>query len=155
MPTARELEPGEERLAAETLLELRPRWGDAETLARRIAQQREDGYRVVASFDDDDGGGGDGDGGRGRAGAVAGFRLGRNTAWGSFVYVDDLVTRADARGRGHADAVMALVEEIARAAGCEELHLDSGVGPEREDAHRFYFRHGMRIASYHFTKSLH
>ena len=144
MPTARELEPGEERLAADTLLELRPRWGDADTLARRIAQQREDGYRVVASFEDGDG----------RAGAVAGFRLGRNTAWGSFVYVDDLVTRGDARGRGHAAAVMALVEEIARAAGCEELHLDSGVGPEREDAHRFYFRHGMRIASYHFTKSL-
>lgn len=144
MPTARELEPGEERLAAETLLELRPRWGDADTLAWRIAQQREDGYRVVASFEDGDE----------RAGAVAGFRLGRNTAWGSFVYVDDLVTQGDARGRGHADAVMALVEEIARAAGCEELHLDSGVGPEREDAHRFYFRHGMRIASYHFTKLL-
>ena len=138
MPTARELEPGEERLAAETLLELRPHWGDAETLARRIAAQREDGYRVVASFDDGDGDGDD------VAGAVAGFRLGRNTAWGSHLYVDDLVTRGDRRGRGHAGAAMALVE----------LHLDSGVGPEREAAHRLYFRHGMRIASYHFTKPL-
>jgi ribosomal protein S18 acetylase RimI-like enzyme len=144
MPTARELEPGEERLAAETLLELRPHWGDAETLARRIASQREDGYRVVASFDDGDD----------VAGAVAGFRLGRNTHRGSHLYVDDLVTRADRRGRGHAHAAMALVEEIARAAGCDELHLDSGVGPEREAAHRFYFRHGMRITSYHFTKPL-
>jgi GNAT superfamily N-acetyltransferase len=145
MPTARELEPGEERLAAETLLELRPHWRDAATLAQRIARQRDDGYRVVASFADGD---------EAVAGAVAGFRLGRNTAWGSYVYVDDLVTRADRRGQGHADAVMAVVEEIARAAGCEELHLDSGVGPERADAHRFYFRHRMRIASYHFTKSL-
>ena len=144
MPTARELEPGEERLAAETLLELRPHWGDAETLARRIADQREDGYRVVGSFDNGDD----------VPGAVAGFRLGRNTAWGPHVYVDDLVTRADRRGRGHADAAMALVEAIAREAGCDELHLDSGVGPERENAHRFYFRHGMRIASYHFSKPL-
>lgn len=143
-PAARELEPAEDRLAAEALLELRPHWGDAAALAARIARQRADGYRLVGSFEDGD-----------RVpGAVAGFRLGRNTAWGAFVYVDDLVTRAERRGRGHAGAALAVVEEIARAAGCEQLHLDSGVGPEREDAHRFYFRHGMRIASYHFAKPL-
>jgi GNAT superfamily N-acetyltransferase len=144
MPNARELAPGEERLAAAALLELRPHWGDVDTLARRMAEQRADGYRLAASFED----------GEAEAAAVAGFRLGRNTAWGSHVYVDDLSTRADRRGRGHADAAMAVVEEIARAAGCAELHLDSGVGPDRADAHRFYFRHGMRIASYHFVKPL-
>jgi predicted GNAT superfamily acetyltransferase len=85
---------------------------------------------------------------------VAGFRLGENLAWRRFVYVDDLVTRASARGRGHADAVMAFVDEIAEREGCDELHLDSGVGAEREDAHRFYFRHRMRITSYHFTRVL-
>jgi hypothetical protein len=37
-------------------------------------------------------------------------------------------------------------------AGCDELHLDSGVGPEREDAHRLYFNAGLRIASYHFSR---
>ena len=86
------------------------------------------------------------------AAAVAGFRIAENTAWGRFLYVDDLVTRADMRGRGHADAVMAWVEAEAERQGCDELHLDSGVGPEREDAHRFYFRHGMRITSYHFAR---
>ena len=85
---------------------------------------------------------------------MAGFRVGENLAWGRFLYVDDLVTRAAARGRGHADAVMALVAEIAAREGCGELHLDSGVGPEREDAHRFYFRHRMRITSYHFARGL-
>jgi GNAT superfamily N-acetyltransferase len=144
MPTARELEAGEERLAAETLLELRPHWGDAETLARRIAQQREDGYRVVASFEDGDD----------VAGAVAGFRIGRNTAWGAYVYVDDLVTRADRRGRGHGGALMAWLEAEARRLGCDALHLDSGVGPEREDAHRLYFDSRLRIASYHFAREL-
>jgi hypothetical protein len=39
----------------------------------------------------------------------------------------------------------------ARRLQCDELHLDSGVGPERQDAHRLYFNAGMRIASYHFV----
>jgi hypothetical protein len=64
------------------------------------------------------------------------------------------VTRAALRGRGHADAVMAWVEAEAKRAGCRELQLDSGVGPDRQDAHRFYFRHRMRITSYHFGREL-
>jgi hypothetical protein len=38
--------------------------------------------------------------------------------------------------------------------GCDQLHLDSGVGPEREDAHRLYFNAGLRITAYHFVKGL-
>jgi GNAT superfamily N-acetyltransferase len=68
--------------------------------------------------------------------------------------VDDLVTRAAHRGKGHADAVMAWIEEEARRNGCGQLHLDSGLGPDRADAHRFYFRHGLTIVSHHFAKGL-
>jgi hypothetical protein len=50
-------------------------------------------------------------------------------------------------------AAVALLDEAARE-GCGELHLDSGVGPDREDAHRFYFRHRLRITSYHFAREL-
>jgi GNAT superfamily N-acetyltransferase len=138
----REIVQGASVVAAAALIELRPRWGTVEALAARIDAQRADGYRVVASLED------------GEAAAVAGFRIVENTAWGRFLYVDDLVTRESMRGRGHADAVMAWVEAEAARAGCDELHLDSGVGPEREAAHRFYFRHGMRINSFHFGKSL-
>jgi GNAT superfamily N-acetyltransferase len=144
MSTARELSPGEERLAATALLELRPHLGDAAAVVEQAARQRDAGYRLAASFED-----GDDD-----AAAVAGFRVVEHLAWGRALYVDDLITRADRRGRGHADAVWAVVERIARDEGCGELHLDSGVGPEREDAHRFYFRHGQRIASHHFQKRL-
>jgi hypothetical protein len=45
------------------------------------------------------------------------------------------------------------LDEAARL-GCDELHLDSGVGPEREDAHRLYFNAGLRITSYHFARRL-
>jgi GNAT superfamily N-acetyltransferase len=144
MPEARELHLGESHRAALALLELRPRLETADRITSQIDAQRSDGYRVVASFED-----GDED-----AAAVAGFRIVHNLAWGRFAYVDDLVTRAARRGRGPADAVMAWVEREARRQGCGELHLDSGVGPERADAHRFYFRHGMRISSYHFGRAL-
>jgi GNAT superfamily N-acetyltransferase len=144
MPETRELPVGESHRAALALLELRPRLETVDRMTSQIDAQRSDGYRVVASFED-----GDED-----AAAVAGFRVVHNLAWGRFVYVDDLVTRAALRGRGHADAVMAWVEREARRQGCGELHLDSGVGPDRADAHRFYFRHGMRISSYHFGRAL-
>ena len=136
----REIFAGESAIAAEALLELRGHHGTVEALAERIDAQRPQGYRVVASFED------------GKAAAVAGFRISENTAWGRFLYVDDLVTRAALRGRGHADALMAWLEQEAVRQGCDELHLDSGVGPERQDAHRFYFCHGMRITSFHFAR---
>jgi GNAT superfamily N-acetyltransferase len=140
----RELQAGESHLAAAALLELRPHVASAGELATRIDAQRSDGYRVIASFESSDP----------DAAAVAGFRVGETLAWGRFLYVDDLVTRAASRGRGHADALVAWMVAEARREGCDQLHLDSGVGPDRADAHRFYFRHAMRISSYHFAREL-
>jgi GNAT superfamily N-acetyltransferase len=145
MPSVRELHEGETELAARTLLELRPQYGSPERLVEIIDRDlRPGGYRLVGAFED-----GDRD-----AAAVAGFRVTRLLAWGLAVYVDDLVTASDWRGRGHADRVFAwLLEEAARQ-GCDSFQLDSGVGADRADAHRFYFRHGMRITSYHFGRGL-
>jgi GNAT superfamily N-acetyltransferase len=144
MAEVRELAPGESHLAAAALLELRPHLETAERAVERIDAQRADGYRLAASFEP----------GEEQAAAVAGFRVSRSLAWGHHVYVDDLVTREALRGRGHADAVMAWVEDEARSQGCRQLHLDSGLGPDRADAHRFYFRHGLTIVSHHFAKGL-
>jgi hypothetical protein len=49
---------------------------------------------------------------------------------------------------------MAYVEAEARRLDCESVQLDSGLQAERADAHRFYFRHGMRITSFHFAREL-
>ena len=140
----RELEPGEEALAAAALLELRPHFGDVETLAERARAQRAGGYRIVAAFEP----------GEPEAAAAAGFRTGENLAWGHHLYVDDMSTRAAFRGRGHAGALMRWLEAEARRAGCAELHLDSGTVPEREDAHRLYFNQRLRIAAFHFEREL-
>ena len=142
--TVREVQAGETRRVAHAMLELRPHLGSPDGVAARIDELRSGGYRVAASFEEGDE----------QAAAVAGFRVAASLAWGRHVYVDDLVTRAQQRGRGHADAVMAWVADEGRRLGCEQLHLDSGVGADRADAHRFYFRHGMRIVSYHFARGL-
>jgi GNAT superfamily N-acetyltransferase len=141
----RELGPGETALAARTLLELRPALGSAEALVRQVDErQRPAGYRLAGAFAEGDQ----------HAAAVAGFRVNEFLAWGRHLYVDDLVTAEVHRGRGHADRLFAWLEEEARRAGCTQLHLDSGLGEDRRDAHRFYFRHGLRIASFHFARDL-
>jgi GNAT superfamily N-acetyltransferase len=123
--------------------ELRTHLTDAESFARYIDEdQRPQGYRLVGAFEGD------------AVVAVAGFRVMNTLFSGQVLYVDDLSTLPAARGRGHAGALLDWCEEEARRLDCDELHLDSAVGPERQDAHRLYFNKGLRIASYHFTKSL-
>jgi GNAT superfamily N-acetyltransferase len=127
------------RACLPVLAQLRPdlvRQAPAEASARirRLAQSH--GYLLAAGYE------------AGAVRAVAGFRMCENLAWGRFLYVDDLVTDAPFRGRGHGSALLTWLIERAREAGCDELHLDSGA--ERMDAHRFYEGHGLAFASHHF-----
>ena len=84
--------------------------------------------------------------------ALAGFRLLEALHSGKTLYVDDLVTREDQRSKGHGEILMRWLETRARTAGCQTFSLDSGT--QRSDAHRFYFRMGMVIPSFHFAKKL-
>ena len=144
MTTLRELGPGESALAFGAMAALRPRLDDEDEFARRVdALQRPQGYRLVAVVADD-----------GSVAAVAGFRVLEMLAHGRVLYVDDLSTLPSARRRGHARALLEWCAEEAVRTGCVTLHLDSGVGPERKDAHRLYFNTGMRIGSYHFLREL-
>jgi len=124
--------------------ELRPGLAGEADFARRVdVLQRPQGYRLVAALD-----------GGPVAAAVAGFRADHSLSWGSFLYVDDLSTLPSARRRGHAGALLDwLLEEAARL-GCDQLHLDSGVGAERADAHRLYMSKGMVIAAHHFARAV-
>lgn len=143
MPTVRELGPDETGAAFGAIVELRPHYGSLDGFVDRVnGVQRGDGYRLVASFEDD----------AQDAAAVAGFRTGHNLAWGHYLYVDDLVTAEASRGRGHAAALMEWLYSEARRLGCDQLHLDSGT--HRHDAHRFYLKHGLHISSFHFNTDL-
>ena len=56
------------------------------------------------------------------------------------------------RSRGVGRALMEHLQELAQAAGCEAATLDSGT--QRTQAHKFYFREGMVVSSFHFRKPL-
>jgi GNAT superfamily N-acetyltransferase len=138
----RELEAGETHLAYVAMLELRPHIGSSADFVRTVNEkQRPQGYRLVGSFDDGE-----------QAAAVAGFRVLDYLAWGHAMYCDDLSTRAMYRGHGHAGGLMDWMIAEAKRLGCGEFHLDSGVGPDRTEAHRLYFNKRMRISSFHFSR---
>ena len=83
---------------------------------------------------------------------VAVYRIVENTFEGLHLYVDDLVTDETRRSRGVGRALMDHMQGLARAAGCEAYTLDSGT--QRQQAHKFYFREGMVVTSFHFRKPL-
>jgi GNAT superfamily N-acetyltransferase len=84
--------------------------------------------------------------------AVAGFRISTSLFMGKNLYVDDLVTGAEFRSRGHGKALIDWLRDLAIENECTHLHLDSGT--QRHRAHRFYLREGMDIASFHFSEKL-
>ena len=83
---------------------------------------------------------------------LAVWRVLENTAIGVHLYVDDLVTDAQRRSLGVGHALMQWLEERARQLGCTALVLDSGT--QRTRAHRFYFREGLAVVNFNFSKDL-
>jgi GNAT superfamily N-acetyltransferase len=141
----REIVPPDTALAFPAMRELRPHFADEAAFVGRLdGVQREEGYRLVGVFEDD----------VRHALAVAGFRVGHMLAWGRFLYVDDLSTLPEARRRGYGRQLLDWLGEEAERLGCDQLHLDSGVGPDRIDAHRLYFNTGLEITSHHFARRL-
>jgi len=124
---------------------LRPAYTDETHFVERVDDvQRAEGYRLVGVFE----------GSEPNAVAVAGFRVGHMLAWGRFLYVDDLSTLPEARRRGHGRLLLEWLTEEAQRLGCDQLHLDSGIGADRIDVHRLYFNTGLSISSFHFAKRL-
>ena len=140
----RELSHDDCRLAHAAMRELRPQVGDEASFVERVRSQFAQGYRLIGAFD----------GEHEHAVSVAGFRIDEKLAWGRHIYIDDLSTLPEGRGQGGATALLRWIDAAAAAEGITEVHLDSGVQPERQAAHALYFREGYRISSYHFQKAL-
>ncbi len=121
------------------MLELRTTLSQDEFVARINAQQKL-GYRLAYMES------------ASSVVSVAGFRLGENLAWGRFLYVDDLVTLDAQRSKGFGTAMLDWLKVYAKENHCTQLHLDSGL--QRKEAHRFYEREGLNMASYHFVAML-
>ena len=83
---------------------------------------------------------------------VAVFRVIEKTFSGRELYCDDLVTDEARRSEGAGRAMIAYMDRVARERGCDTLALDSGC--QRQQAHRFYFREGLVIGAFHFTRKV-
>jgi GNAT superfamily N-acetyltransferase len=119
--------------------QLRPQLIASEFVGHVQAQQAE-GYQL-ASLEHE-----------GAVVSVAGFRMQHMLSSGKTFYVDDLVTDAAARSKGHGEAMIQWLIALAREAGCDTFSLDSGT--HRQEAHAFYLRNRLRITSFHFSLPL-
>lgn len=120
--------------------QLRPNLNDAVDWAARALHMKADGYRVLAACE--------GDG----VVAVAGYRVMESLLHGRFVYVDDLVTASECRGRGIGALLLQKLSEIGEEELCARIVLDTAA--TNTDARRFCRREGMSDVIVGFVKPL-
>ena len=132
------VEPGLLRAAEPVHRQLRPHL--PADYAGRLAQVFASGAEMAVALDGE------------RVVGVAVFRVIEKTHSGRELYCDDLVTDAAARSKGAGRAMVAYMESLARSRGCDALALDSGT--HRPQAHKFYFREGLVVSAFHFTKGI-
>ena len=120
--------------------ELRPHLSDSATYATQIAQQRTQGYRLLAAWLD------------GAIVGLAGYRLQDNLIYGRFIYVDDLVITASMHRSGLGGQLLQAARQQAIVLRCKHFVLDTGL--HMALAQRFYFRQGLLARGMHFVEAL-
>lgn len=123
----------------EVVRELRPHL-DQEQYLTLILYMIDEGYKMVFIEEN------------GKAVSFCGYRVTTMLHRGRSIYIDDLCTLPEARGKGHARALLNYVLREARQQELQTVHLDSG--HHRHDAHRLYLNSGFRITSHHFATEL-
>ena len=102
----------------------------AGTFLAEVRRQQIEGYRLYGALED------------GRLVSLAGVRRTHTLARGEHLFVDDLVTLADERGKGHGKALLAWLAARAAESGIRRIHLDS-----RATAKGFYEKVGFVFAT--------
>ena len=93
----------------------------ADTFLQEVRRQQAEGYRLYGEFEED------------RLVTLAGVRRTHTLSRGEHLFVDDLVTAADARGQGHGTVMMRWLARQAADDGIPRIYLDS-----RDTARGFY-----------------
>ncbi len=119
----------------EVMKELRPHHS-LDSFLTTMAAMRNEGYQLYYLEDG------------GKMVSVAGFRFTTTLYDGPIIDFDDLVTLADARGKGYAGQLFEHLVAIAKEKNIKTIHLNSN--HRRFDAHRFYLNKKMNIVAHHF-----
>lgn len=81
--------------------------------------------------------------------AIIGFRYMTMLYCGNIIYIDDLSTIPEARGKGYASQLLDFIIDLAQTQKLDGVHLDSG--HHRYDAHRLYLNEKFKITAHHFS----
>jgi GNAT superfamily N-acetyltransferase len=87
-----------------------------------------------------------------KAVAFIGYRPLQMLRTGKIIYIDDLFTSAECRGKGYAGLLLDCVAKEAETTAIQSIHLDSGY--TLYDAHRLYLNKGYVLACNHFAKKI-
>ena len=87
-----------------------------------------------------------------KAAAFAGYRNTNKLFNGKTIYIDDLCTLPEYRGRGYGGMLLDFIHKLARDSGMEAVNLDSGY--QRKDAHRLYLSKGFNLVAHHFESKV-
>lgn len=105
-----------------------------------MQRQRREGYRLLAVWQD------------AVPVAVAGWRMQENLVYGRHLYVDDLVTHPDQRGKRLASRLLRALMDEGRSLGCALLVLDTGKA--NAIAKAFYLHEGLENSAIRFSMPL-
>nr|WP_198980274.1 GNAT family N-acetyltransferase [Herbaspirillum sp. ASV7] len=130
----------EQRACFAVMHELRPHLKNEDEFLDRIGRQARQDYRILAAWEGD------------QVVALAGYRFQENLVYGKFLYVDDLVSASEQRGKRWGERLLKALEGVALQAGCVRLVLDTGMANAL--AQRFYFRQGLLTGSLRFGKPI-
>ena len=127
------------RSCYETYHHLRPHLSEEEFVAQ-VLRQMQQGFQILAIEESE------------KILSVVGFRMFEYLAWGKIIYIDDLVSHPETRGKGYASTLLQHVKGLAIANGCKGVHLDSGY--HRHAAHKVYLNNGFILDCHHFALKL-
>lgn len=129
-------------LAKEAILQFRTNL-EPDRVVQQVLEMITNGGFQLACILSDDGN---------KAAAFAGFRTIDMLRTGKMIYIDDLFTLPEYRGRGYAGKLLDYVDQLAVQKNIKSVHLDSGF--PLHPAHRLYLSKGYFLACHHFTKMM-
>ncbi len=127
----------------DAILELRPMLQRNKVLSQIKDMQTDDGYMLIYVMADED---------NSKVAAIAGFRHLNKLLCGKHIYIDDLSTLPEYRGKGYGSLLLNHVKELAIRQGLGSVRLSSGY--TSNDAHRLYLQHGYNMTAHNFMLKL-
>jgi GNAT superfamily N-acetyltransferase len=113
-----------------------------ETLEAQSERMMKEGFKLLYIPDE----------AKSEAAAILGYRDYEMYRTGRIIYIDDLFTFPEHRGKGYAGALLDHLDQIGAENGISSVHLDSGY--QLHPAHRLYLNKGFVLPCHHFAKNI-